>query len=353
MNCPIQKFLEKERDKYNLYGLILSISHHKCHTIYVSGTSMTTIPVNKNMHYRIGGQGITVLTTLFLILVENGNFCLNDKIGTFLPKVPNGKLITLQMLCNMTSGLPDIIDDPVVFDSILTDSFKQWKNKKLLRIVYKSTPLFIPGTDFYFGHITNMLLLCTAIEIKMRTSIKCLIKRHFINTLCLKNTEYKCDQEIQEPVFHNFNNVRIPYFEDSTYWNSSWGSYTTVLNSNANDISILGCNLGSGALISRELYDIQMSNPLAPANEYYGMGAVVGGFGLDCLKSKKFPYTIIWTNDNLGGDIGIWAYIPRFNITINIQTNTCNNNDFEIKMILDDLLKTFCLCELIRIICSH
>lgn len=49
------------------------------------------------MNYRIGGQGITVLITLFLILVDDGYLFLDDKIGTFLPKVPNGKLITLQM----------------------------------------------------------------------------------------------------------------------------------------------------------------------------------------------------------------------------------------------------------------
>ena len=83
------------------------------------------------------------------------------------------------------------------------------------------------------------------------------------------------------------------------------------------------------------------------------MGFSELGFGQNYSKSKIIPLFHSHSYDNLGGDIGIWAYIPRFNITINIQTNTCNNNDFEIKMILDDLLKTFCLCELIRIICSH
>src|SRR4051812_12439756 len=128
----MQAFIDEERIKYNLYGLIISINKDKL-KVYTSGKSMTTVPVDKEMHYRIGGQGITALTTLFLILVDEGYLCLDALIGSYLPKTPNGNIITLQMLCNMTSGLEDVIKSPIMVNASV---FKQWKTKELLNIVY-------------------------------------------------------------------------------------------------------------------------------------------------------------------------------------------------------------------------
>lgn len=104
----IETFLEQERIKYHQNGMILGLSYDDCRQIYVSGTSMTTVPTKKCMIYRIGGQSIPIMSTLFLILVDQKYFTLDEKIGDFLPRIPNGELITLQMLCNMTSGLEDI-----------------------------------------------------------------------------------------------------------------------------------------------------------------------------------------------------------------------------------------------------
>lgn len=354
----IQTFLDNERIKYNQKGMILCMSYKNHKKIYVSGTSMTTVPVNKNMHYRIGGQGIPVLSTLFLILVDKEYLRLDDKIYNFLPKVPNGKLITLQMLCNMTSGLEDVINNPVVSKEMETNVFKQWKSKELLNIIYDTIPLYPPGERFYFGHITNMLLLGQAMKIKMKISVKDLVNKYIIDELNLKNTQYKNSQEIENPVLHTYTNNRISYYEDSTYWNGSWGSYTTKIISNANDVNILAKHIGSGSLISKKLYNIQLCNPSiksieSKANKYYGMGCVIGGFSLDHLKSDKYPYPIIWTNESEDGNFGIWAHIPSKKITINIQSNTYNGDDFKIDDVLQDLLNTYTLCKIKYIVCTQ
>jgi CubicO group peptidase (beta-lactamase class C family) len=346
MNSNFQEFLNNERIKYNLAGLIVAISHEKNGDVITSGRSMTTVPVTKNMTYRIGGQGITILTTLFLILVDNGHFSIIDKIGTFLPKVPNGSLITLQMLCNMTSGLEDVINNAEVSNSMVENVFREWTTQDLLDIVYSSKPLYPPGDRFYFGHITNMLLLCAAIELKMNQPIEALLKKYIFLPLNLKNTKTDNTQVLEEPVFHAFVNVRVPTYEDSTYWNGSWGSYATKINSNAYDINIIANNLGSGSLLSDKSYHLMLGNSATNALIWYGMGVAVGGFGLDHLKSEKYPYTIIWTNENFNGYQGIWAYIPSEQIAINIQTNTYNNDGFEINDILENILKTFSLEDL-------
>jgi len=115
---------------------------------------VTTVDTKPGMHYRIGRQSIPMLTTLFLILVEKKYFKLDTKIGQFLPKVPNGDLITLQMLCNMTSGLEDVINDRIVSQTMKTNVFKQWETEELLNIVYNTKPFYPPGERFYFGKIS-------------------------------------------------------------------------------------------------------------------------------------------------------------------------------------------------------
>jgi CubicO group peptidase (beta-lactamase class C family) len=196
-----------------------------------------------------------------------------------------------------------------------------------------------------------MLLLGTAIKMRTGKSIKYLIKKYIFEPLNLNDTQYSNTQNIKDPVFHTFTNNRISYYEDSTFWNPSWGSYASKINSNANDVNIIGKSIGSGKLISKELYNIQMSNPDITTKEYYGMGVVVGGFGLDNLTTKKFPYPVIWTNESEDGNFGIWAYIPKKRITINIQTNTFNNNNFSINFILQDLFDTYDFKQLKEFVC--
>lgn len=335
----LERFLDDERKKYNLLGMIMGISKNKNIKIVSSGTSMTTVPVSKNMHYRIGGQGITILTTLFLILVDEGKLSLSDKVSKYLPKVQNGDNITLKMLCNMTANLPDYILLPEIKDN--KDVFKQWKHEEILQIIYNLKPFdFQAGTRFNFAHVTNIFILCTIMELATKTTIKYLLETKIFGPLNLKNTYYEETQVTKHPTLHVFTNERIETYEDSTYWNASWGWYDTVIISNTKDVNRIAFAIGSGSLISKNLYNEQMSPPsdISLTNPYYGLGVGVGGFGLDMLKSKTYPYTIIWSNQNFGGYIGMWAYIPKFGVTISLITNTFNNDGFKIETVLSDFI---------------
>ena len=49
------------------------------------GDSMTTVPAITDMHYRIGGIAETFMSTLLLMLVEQGRINLDDKIAHWFP----------------------------------------------------------------------------------------------------------------------------------------------------------------------------------------------------------------------------------------------------------------------------
>jgi CubicO group peptidase (beta-lactamase class C family) len=322
----MQEFLEEELLKYNLKGLNISVRQNNKTDIYTAGNSMTTQPINPSMVYRIGGQGIPIITTLFLILVDKGYLKVNDKIGDILPKTPNGDHITLAMLCYMTAGLPDVINDPFIANN--KDVFKEYTSNELLDIVYHLTPIYPPGERFYFGHITNMLLLGKAMEIRMKKSVKKLLEKYIVKKLHLDNVYYS-DQIAPDNLMHSFNNYRIPEYEDSSFWNFSSFSYPGKLLTNANNLSIMFENISAGNLINKKLHKLQVSNSLNDNLSYYGMGLVV---------NKNSHPTIYWSNANLNGYLGIVAYIKKYNITFTIQTNTDNNDNLSSNIILKDLI---------------
>lgn len=322
----MQQFTDHERLKYNLKGLIISMRKHDDLDIYVSGNSITTVKVTADMNYRSGGQNIPLYTSLFLILVDKGYFCLTDLIGDYLPKTPNGNIITLQMLCNMTSGLADVINDPLIANN--PDVFKQWSDKELLHISYRMKPVQPPG-KFYFGHITNILLLCTAIQMKIKMSIKKLLIKYIFDPLNLPNL-YEKTQYIKEPVLHSFSKYRTkPEYEDATYWNASFASYAGRINANAEQMNILGTAMATGTLLSKQSYRDFLYNNTKNKN-YYGMGVAV---------TYIDGYKVIFSNANIDGYIGLWGYLPKLNQTITIQANTDNIDGFESNFILQDYIK--------------
>ena len=55
------------------------------------GHSMTTVPATTEMHYRIGGIAETFMSTLLLMLVEQGRINLDDKIATMVAGSASGR----------------------------------------------------------------------------------------------------------------------------------------------------------------------------------------------------------------------------------------------------------------------
>jgi CubicO group peptidase (beta-lactamase class C family) len=66
------------------------------------GHSMTTVPATTEMHYRIGGIAETFMSTLLLMLVEQGRISLDDKISRWFPDLLAADQVTVRMLVGNT-----------------------------------------------------------------------------------------------------------------------------------------------------------------------------------------------------------------------------------------------------------
>ncbi len=76
------------------------------------GESMTGVPATPDMVFRNGAVAIAYVSTLLLLLAEDGIVGLDDPISAWIPDLPDADTVTPRMLITMTAGYPDYVPNP-------------------------------------------------------------------------------------------------------------------------------------------------------------------------------------------------------------------------------------------------
>jgi D-alanyl-D-alanine carboxypeptidase len=102
----------------------------------------------------------TVVATMVMREIENGRLSLNSRLSQFYPWLPNARRITVRMLLNMTSGLPDYLSNPRVQQMIHQHPRHHWTVDQVLSGLGTGlgAPLFTPGSRFQYSD-TNYIVL--------------------------------------------------------------------------------------------------------------------------------------------------------------------------------------------------
>ena len=128
------------------------------------GESMTGVPATTDMHFRNGAVAISYVSTLLLLLAEDGVMGLDDPLSTWLPDIPHADQVTLRQLAQMTAGYPDYVLGNEAFERAqLADPFRQWTPEELLAFILDQPLLYPPGTNWNYAH-TNYVMLGLAME---------------------------------------------------------------------------------------------------------------------------------------------------------------------------------------------
>jgi D-alanyl-D-alanine carboxypeptidase len=213
------------------------------------GDSMTTVPATTEMHYRIGGIAETFMSTLLLMLVEQGRICLDDKISRWLPNLLVADQVTVRMLVANTAGYIDYVTVEDFLDLQLAEPFRTFTDEELITYSVRDGRMnFPPGTSQRYSHTDNVIL-GQVLQRATGASMKELYEQNIFGPMGMKDTRFPVDQEIQRPVLHAFTADRKVY-EDCTYWNPFWGSTPGLPTSNLHDLGKWGPILGTGRLIS-------------------------------------------------------------------------------------------------------
>jgi D-alanyl-D-alanine carboxypeptidase len=274
------------------------------------GNSMTTVAAATNMHYHIGGIAETFMSTLLLMLAEQGRINLDEKISRWFPHLLGAGQVTPRMLAANTAGYLDYVAVEDFLKLQLAEPFRTFTDEELIHYSVRDGMMnFAPGTSQQYSHTDNVIL-GQVIERATQESMRELYEKNIFGPLGMKDTQFPIDQEIQAPVLHAFTSER-GFYEDCTYWNPSWGSTPGLPTSNLRDLGKWGPIFGTGQLISPAHFQEQ----IAPTSVGKGQN------GPDRYFAYGFVVSNGWLvqNPSINGYSGAFGYNLATGVTIVVE----------------------------------
>lgn len=312
----LKKELEAVINKHNLPGANIGIwipgKGEWAHSFGMANKSAKE-PLKLECYFRIGSITKTFVTTAILQLVDKGLISLDDKIGKHINNVPNGDIITIRQLANMTSGLANYSENDEWLDKIIFSESKRFiPAQELLDVAFAMPILFEPGKGWKYSN-TNTVLLGQVIEKKSGLSLDKYLQKNIFEPLELDHTLYPTDHNIPTPYAHGYTKQTIDGKEaDASLNNPSWTNAAGQLISTIGDLKKWAKALGTGALLSKKVFEERTKWANLPPNtdkRHYGLG--VG-----------FNNGWIYHTGELPGYNSIAAYLPKEQAIIVIMVNT-------------------------------
>ncbi len=211
-------------------------------------------PMNENNYFRIASNTKTFTGLAILRLVDEGMINLDSTISHYLPElnIPNGYLITIRMLGNMTSGLFNYSDDEGLWTTFLASNYiMQFPPDTLLAIAFRHPTNFPPGTNWEYCN-TNIVLLGLLMEKVTGRSAKQVIAEKVLQPLNLNNTYWPNTFFLFAPYVHGYT-ANTGALMDATNWNPSWGYTAGILISKISDLKMWAIAVADGRLLSEQM----------------------------------------------------------------------------------------------------
>lgn len=228
---------------------------------------------------RVGQPMEAMLGTVLLQLGSEGKINLDEPVAKYLPNLVNGDRITPRMLANSTGGTPDYVPDSAFLARVTANPFTDYTFDELLGYAQRKPPLFEPGTNWAYSH-TEIAALGQVLEAASGQSLPDLMAARIFGPLGMTASAAHQNNEIEQPAFHAFTNQRGVY-EDSTYWDPTWG-FNGGMNASVADLGRWLRALDRGQLLS----EADAKQSLAPVTaglakltdqRYFAYGSLVSG----------------------------------------------------------------------------
>lgn len=175
-------------------GALLYISSPKLGT-WVGAAGLGDIEADTAMRasdrFRAGSIMKPFITVVILQLVEEGQFSLDDPMTAVLPesvtsKFPGSDKITIRMLLNHTSGIPEWLTEAMMGE-IFANPLRIWDVNEYLDASAAQEPYFPPGEGWRYSN-TDYNLLGLIIEETTELSWREEVRERVIKPLNMENT---------------------------------------------------------------------------------------------------------------------------------------------------------------------
>jgi D-alanyl-D-alanine carboxypeptidase len=155
----LQRTLEAARKRYGLPGVSATIILPNGATwsgVAGYADSVKRRKVAVDTPFAVASVTKTFTAALILRLADQGKLSIDDHLSKWLPSYPNARRITLRMLLQHTSGLPDFFASGALETAMLKNRRRVFTPAEVL--TFARGLRFTPGTGYYYSN-TNFVLL--------------------------------------------------------------------------------------------------------------------------------------------------------------------------------------------------
>lgn len=216
-------------------------------TLYTAGwkDKATQTPADPQALFKIASISKLYVATAAAKLINNGSLSPDDTLADLLPelagRIENADQITLTMLLQHRSGIPDFIDQDG-FD--WTRSVADYSED--MTLVLDQPADFEPGTNYRYSN-TNYLLIGTILDKTLGYDHQQFISKEILTPLGLDHTYGSLDQVNLQALASGYHQ---PYEED---WREvRYASASGAMIATAQDVGIFLRALNDGSLLSDE-----------------------------------------------------------------------------------------------------
>lgn len=281
--------------------------------------------------WKVASISKTFTANVVLQLAGQGKLSLEDKLSKYPWSVGivNRDQITVRMLLDHTSGLPDLENDTPAFQKVrYGDPTKVWTHAEILKWARTLKPLAAPGTAYNYTN-TGYYLLGLIIEsttgktAAQEIQTLCADKLGLMDTRLADMPAYLVSQPHSDGYVARSGlppGIELPGTAkvlNATEWNTTAGWTSAGVDSSLSDLKTWIEAVASGKLLTPAMKTEQLKNPIQMTDSvngpHYGLGVAI----------TKLPASdMFWHNGATLGYSSFAGNIPKSGITIVVFTNT-------------------------------
>ena len=231
--------------------------------------------------FRVGSTTKTFISALVLQLVTEGRLALDDTVDRWLPgQLPTSSAVTVRMLLNHSSGLPDYTHDPVLNDLRQGRAPRLRTPEQLLAMGARHKPLFAPGTAWAYSD-TNYIALGLILQKVTHRSVRQLVQERIAEPLGLRHTYLGAGPGFRgTPYAHGYSaptyyaaGPLVDGLVDTTGLDLNWTWTAGGMVSTAPELATVYAAVLSARLVpSQQLQQMKATIPTSTPGVGYGLG---------------------------------------------------------------------------------
>ncbi|MBL8750132.1 MAG: beta-lactamase family protein [Planctomycetes bacterium] len=268
------------------------------------------IPATADTRFRIGSVTKQFTAALVMRLVEQKKIALDDGLEKYVPEFPlQGKKVTVQMLLDHTSGIPNYTDIGKEWEKVVP---LELTHGELLALVDGKPFDFEPGTEWRYDN-TGYYLLGMVLEKVHGKSYADVVRDELSGPLGLADTMYGHNQDVIERRAHGYT-MRAGKRVNADHLGMTQPGAAGALLSTGADLVRWSMALAGGKVVSTTSYERMTQATVLPNGRDTGYG-----FGL--MRNEVLGRPAIFHGGGIHGFNSMLLHLPGDDLHVAVIGN--------------------------------